>query len=58
MITLKLYWWFAPIILFLIPIIQITFHKDSDWDMNFTGLILMALCWPGALFIIITRLLS
>jgi len=60
MISFKMYWWYVPIILFIIPIIREVFYHGSGnwWDFDFNGFLLFCICWIVAIAIIITKLLS
>lgn len=55
MITIPLFWWYIPLILFLIPIIVRIIDKSYQRDLGF--MLLALACWPSALAITITKLL-
>ena len=59
--TLTIYWWYLPILLFIVPIIITQFiEKSGDYDFV-TPLLCLAtygICWMGSLGIIIGHFLK
>lgn len=55
MISITLHWWYLPLILFIIPIIYITFSKDPGgyFGIDFIRPIVLGICWSIALGILI-----
>jgi len=59
MITITLYWWYGPIILFLIPIIYGYFYKPSGcFDFGLGPLFVLTGCWPSAIIWVLVKLLN
>ena len=57
MITLKLYWWYLPIALFLIPFIYSKFRKSSgSFDLQIDTMLICAVCWFSAIGILLGKL--
>ena len=55
MFTLKIYWWYLPLILFLLPlvIIYFSYDKSNGFFSDITPLITILVCWVSAISIII-----
>lgn len=56
MISIPLFWWYIPIILFLIPIIYEVFRESGGYiDFDPLGMVLLPLCWGSALSVCATK---
>jgi len=57
-LTLMLYWWYLPIVLFLIPIVYCMFRGNQGaYDFGLDLIFIFGTCWSGALFTLIGHFL-
>lgn len=44
--TITLHWWYAPIVLFIVPIAYAMLRKSSyTYDLQIDTMLLLAVCW-------------
>jgi hypothetical protein len=56
-VTIYLYWWYIPIVLFVLPFIYGWRREPSgDWDLGIDLMLVAVLCWAGAIGIVIGKL--
>jgi len=55
MITLKIYWWYLPLILFLLPFVFLHFYDDSSGylSIDIIPILVVIVCWIASLSILI-----
>jgi len=55
MITLKIYWWYLPLILFFLPFVFMYFYDDSSGylSIDITPILVVIGCWVASFSILI-----
>ena len=58
-LTISFFWWYIPLVLFIIPVIYSFFRKpEGQYDFMIDVMILFAACWVSVVVSIITHFVS